>query len=144
MTSQWRDTEIVCVCFVHVCVCMRKCDMLQSRWEEGLSSCITSSCQKAFILAPRVTLCYRQICVLHLNTLIQAHKQCEECFCVRLYASYCWCRCRHFWEGCVQCNQQQSWPFALDFVSSSILQREEKAQDRDILRRFSRLWFPRQ
>lgn len=50
MTSRHRDT--VCVCFVYVWVCVCECDLLQSRWEGDLNSCITSFCQKAFILAP--------------------------------------------------------------------------------------------
>lgn len=113
MTSQQR----VCVCFVWACVCMCKCDLLQSRWEGDLSSRITSFCQKAFILAPRVTLCYRQMCAC-------THQQCEECLCV----SYCWRQCRHSWEGCVLCSQQQSWPFALDFLSSSVLKKGKKSE----------------
>lgn len=69
----------VCVCFVCACVwvCMCKCDLLQSRWEEDLSSHITSSGQKAFILAPRVTQCYRQVCV-------RAHTNSVKSVCVSL------------------------------------------------------------
>ena len=78
----------------------------------------------------------------HPLTDMRTHKQCEKRLCV----SYCWRRCRHSWEGCVLCNQQQSSPFALDFLSSSVLQKEKKNEkrdkDRDIFRRRSRLWFP--
>lgn len=63
------------------------------------------------------------------------HKQCKEHLCV----SYCWCPCRHSWEGRVLCNQQQSWPFALDFLSSSVLQSKKKRHIED---ERATLWFP--
>ena len=52
------------------------------------------------------------------------HQLREEC----LRVSYCWHHCRHSWEGCVLCIQRQSWPFALDFWSSSVLQREKMGE----------------
>lgn len=90
---EWRlsaETQIWCVlvlcAYVSVCTC--KCDLLQSGWDGDLSSRITSFCHKAFLLAPGVTLCYRQnVCV----ALKHPHKEYEEYLCV----SYCWRQCRH-------------------------------------------------
>lgn len=87
MTSQQREIEIVCVC---VFVRMRKSDQLQGRWGGDLSSRIASFCQKAFMLAPRVTLCYRQMCGWHLNTLTDrhAHTNCAKSVCVTLTVGF--------------------------------------------------------
>lgn len=63
-----------------------------------------------------------RVALKHPHRQTCTHKLRQECLC----DSYCWLQCRHSWEGCVQCSQQQSWPFALDFLSSSVLQKEKK------------------
>ncbi len=115
MTSQQSVCLFSVWVWVRVCVCV---SVICYRADEKETSVPAShhSARRLLYLLPESP-CATDKCV-------RMHKQCEECLCV----SYCWRQCRHSWEGCVLCNQQQSWPSALDFLSSSVLQREPKGE----------------
>lgn len=133
MTSQQR----VCVCLVCYCECVYVSVICYTVDEKKPSVPASHhSARRLLYLLPESP-CATDKCAC---TRTHAQTVWRECLCV----SYCWRQCRHSWEGRVLCIQQQSWPFALDFLSSSVLQMKEKKREKeetDIFRRRSRLWF---